>query len=175
MKQELSAYEIVDAFPNEVSEHCQRCIGDLELKLILKRSKLRELELSKLDLGIKTLAVLMIEGLYPQELQIRLDKYKKCLELIKNKNRPDLLEDQASIRWAKAQPIESLYSFDKPRKQKTRILAICPFHQENTPSFVIYRDQNKFHCFGCGVKGDSIDFFMKLNKVSFKQALEALQ
>lgn len=34
----------------------------------------------------------------------------------------------------------------------------CPFHEERTPSFYIYEDSNRFHCFGCGKSGDIIHF-----------------
>ena len=38
--------------------------------------------------------------------------------------------------------------------------ALCPLHNEKTPSFAIYRDSNSWHCFGCGVGGSVIDFVM---------------
>ena len=38
--------------------------------------------------------------------------------------------------------------------------AICPFHNERTPSFKVY--ENHFHCFGCGTHGDHIDFVQKM-------------
>ena len=49
----------------------------------------------------------------------------------------------------------------------------CPFHQEKTPSFVIYPD-NSFHCFGCGANGDSIDFMKSLKGCSFGEAVAQL-
>lgn len=36
--------------------------------------------------------------------------------------------------------------------------AICPFHQEKTPSFSVLEKENMFKCFGCGVGGDGIKF-----------------
>lgn len=49
--------------------------------------------------------------------------------------------------------------------------ALCPFHAENTPSFMVNRDRHTFHCFGCGERGDVIYFIMKLKGISFKDAL----
>lgn len=175
MKMELTAYEIADAFPAEVREYCPKAIQAMELKLIVKRSKLRELEISNHSVWVKSIGAMIISALYPTAIQRQIDQYKRCLELIKIKNKDQWVEDATALRWAKAQPIEGLYSFEKPRKHGNRIMAICPFHQEKTGSFVIYRDKNKFHCFGCGIQGDAVDFFMKLNKVNFKQAVEGLQ
>ena len=50
--------------------------------------------------------------------------------------------------------------------------ALCPFHQERTPSFKAY--DNTFHCFGCGVSGTVIDFAVKLTGLSGIDALRQL-
>jgi hypothetical protein len=49
--------------------------------------------------------------------------------------------------------------------------ALCPFHAERTPSFIVNQKNQTFHCFGCGDHGDVIDFIMKLHGLSFKDAL----
>lgn len=55
-----------------------------------------------------------------------------------------------------------------------RVSIRCPFHNEKTPSCVIFPD-NGFKCFGCGVHGQgAIDFTMKLG-YDFKQALQELK
>lgn len=54
-----------------------------------------------------------------------------------------------------------------------RISIRCPFHNEHTPSFVLYPD-NSFHCFGCNSNGQgAIDFVMKLG-FTFPQACNEL-
>jgi DNA primase len=55
-----------------------------------------------------------------------------------------------------------------------QLYALCPFHFEKTPSFKISPDRGLFHCFGCGVSGDVIGFVMRLDKVSFPEALRIL-
>ncbi len=52
--------------------------------------------------------------------------------------------------------------------------ALCPFHDEKTPSFTIQRGERHFHCFGCGAHGDAIQFLVEYQKMSFRDAVEAL-
>lgn len=49
---------------------------------------------------------------------------------------------------------------------------ICPFHEEEEGSFGCIKDY--YHCFGCGAKGDSVDFIMKAYGCNFKEALRIL-
>jgi hypothetical protein len=51
---------------------------------------------------------------------------------------------------------------------------LCPFHEDKTPSFSVNDEKGLFHCFACGVAGDVIDFLMKLDGLSFRQALASL-
>ena len=50
----------------------------------------------------------------------------------------------------------------------------CPFHGEKTPSFVISPTKQIFHCFSCGVGGDSIKFVMDYEKLNYPEAIEKL-
>lgn len=50
----------------------------------------------------------------------------------------------------------------------------CPFHEEKTPSCVIYEDQNSFYCYGCGKGGSVIDFIMFMKQYTFFQACRDL-
>lgn len=50
----------------------------------------------------------------------------------------------------------------------------CPFHREKTPSFKIYQNGKKFHCFGCGADGDVISFAMKYYGITYGQAITRL-
>ena len=51
---------------------------------------------------------------------------------------------------------------------------LCPFHQEKTPSFVVFPDSQNFHCFGCGKGGDAFTFYMAIEHVEFREALQEL-
>ncbi|MDP2652708.1 MAG: DNA primase [Candidatus Omnitrophota bacterium] len=52
--------------------------------------------------------------------------------------------------------------------------ALCPFHHEKTPSFVVNPDKQIFHCFGCGVGGNVISFVMKQERMEFPEAVRFL-
>lgn len=60
------------------------------------------------------------------------------------------------------------------KKAGTNFKGLCPFHQEKTPSFIVFPDSQNFHCFGCGKGGDIFTFYMELENVEFKEALNEL-
>ena len=51
---------------------------------------------------------------------------------------------------------------------------LCPFHEEDTPSFSFDTQKNLFHCFGCGESGDQISFVEKYLNLSFKDAVKQI-
>ena len=55
-----------------------------------------------------------------------------------------------------------------------RFKALCPFHNEKTPSFTVSRDRQQFHCFGCGKGGDAIEFVREHEGLTFMEALRKL-
>lgn len=52
--------------------------------------------------------------------------------------------------------------------------ALCPFHDEKTPSFVVQNGDTHYHCFGCGAHGDAIQFLMSYLKMNFSAAVQTL-
>ncbi len=52
--------------------------------------------------------------------------------------------------------------------------ALCPFHNEKTPSFYVSPNLKMFHCFGCGISGDVIKFVQEYEKLSFIDAIKFL-
>ena len=70
--------------------------------------------------------------------------------------------------------IEVVSSHVELKRSGATYKALCPFHDEKTPSFVIQRGDHHYHCFGCGAHGDAIQFLMTHHKMSFSDAVESL-
>jgi len=60
------------------------------------------------------------------------------------------------------------------RRQGQHLFALCPFHEERTPSFVVTPHRGLYHCFGCGLGGDVIGFLVRYDRMSFVQAVRML-
>jgi DNA primase len=52
--------------------------------------------------------------------------------------------------------------------------ALCPFHDEKTPSFMVSPERQSFHCFGCEKGGNVFTFVMEMEGVSFPEAVRSL-
>jgi DNA primase len=52
--------------------------------------------------------------------------------------------------------------------------ALCPFHNEKTPSFTVSEQNGRYHCFGCGTGGDVFKFVMEWEKVDFPNSIHLL-
>src|SRR5690606_37423102 len=51
---------------------------------------------------------------------------------------------------------------------------LCPFHDDKSPSFYVRPSVGSFHCFGCGEGGGVIDFLMRIDHLTFPEAVERL-
>ncbi len=69
--------------------------------------------------------------------------------------------------------ISSYVSLDSRRQGRTH-KGLCPFHNEKTPSFMVYEDTQSFYCFGCGAGGDAITFTMKIENLDYIEAVKLL-
>jgi len=78
-------------------------------------------------------------------------------------------------RVREASDIAAIVSEHVQLKRTGRVWkALCPFHKEKTPSFVVNPDRQIFKCFGCGEGGDVFRFLMEFEKLSFPEAVELL-
>ncbi len=60
------------------------------------------------------------------------------------------------------------------KRAGTSYKCCCPFHNEKTPSFVVSREKQMYHCFGCGVGGNVYTFIMKYENMTFPEAIQYL-
>ncbi|QSX06830.1 DNA primase [Sedimentibacter sp. zth1] len=70
--------------------------------------------------------------------------------------------------------VDVIEEFIPLKKNGTNYTACCPFHKEKTPSFVVSKEKQIYHCFGCGESGDSIKFLMEYSNLTFIEAIENL-
>jgi len=70
--------------------------------------------------------------------------------------------------------VDVVSQFIEVKKSGANFKACCPFHGESTPSFVVSPAKQIYHCFGCGVGGDSIKFVMEYEKLSYPETIEKL-
>ena len=60
------------------------------------------------------------------------------------------------------------------RKSGKNYSALCPFHDEKSPSFSVNPDKQFYYCFGCGAGGNAIGFLMEYERLDFPAAVEKL-
>jgi len=70
--------------------------------------------------------------------------------------------------------VEVVSEYVQLRRAGSNYLGLCPFHAEKTPSFNINPAREIFHCFGCGAGGNAFSFVMRMEGVSFPEAVKLL-
>jgi DNA primase len=86
-----------------------------------------------------------------------------------------LISDQSLERVKQAVDIVEVVSAHTDlRRQGARWVGLCPFHEERTPSFSVDPQEKLYHCFGCGVGGDTIKFVEEKEGLGFAEAVELL-
>ncbi len=70
--------------------------------------------------------------------------------------------------------VEIISAYIPLKKAGRNFKVLCPFHPEKTPSFVVNPDKQIFHCFGCGVGGNTVTFIMKQERLNFPEAIRVL-
>ncbi len=83
---------------------------------------------------------------------------------------PDILEEIKD----KIDIVQLISQYLPLKRAGRNFKALCPFHGEKTPSFTVSPEKQFFHCFGCGASGDIFQFVMKMENLTFPEALEKL-
>lgn len=79
----------------------------------------------------------------------------------------DQIRDKCNI-------VEIISQYIPLKRAGRNFKAICPFHQEKTPSFMVSPSKGIFHCFGCGAGGNVFNFIMKHERLEFPQVVRML-
>jgi len=70
--------------------------------------------------------------------------------------------------------VEVVSGYVSLRPRGRNLFGLCPFHAEKTPSFAVNAERQIFHCFGCHAGGDVFSFLMRLENISFYEAVKVL-
>ena len=171
----FSDAELIGIFP-EAIPYLKRKLGyrkkqhkQLALEVLVDLSKVycRDYKNGKEDLArwFGEEVVKVFKGDDLEKLKKEIDKLKFLL--YPPKQLPNHIAPQI-IERAKAVPFDSLLKLNRAG------FAICPFHQEKSPSLHIQKLKNIAYCFGCGWSGDTIKFLMASNSLTFRDAVARL-
>ncbi|MCI9575787.1 MAG: DNA primase [Clostridiales bacterium] len=70
--------------------------------------------------------------------------------------------------------VEVASSYVNLKRSGRNFTGLCPFHNEKTPSFHIYTENNTFYCFGCGAGGDVITFIRRIENLDYMESIRFL-
>jgi len=73
-----------------------------------------------------------------------------------------------------AQIVDVIQEFVPLKKRGVNYIGLCPFHNEKTPSFTVSPSKEIFKCFGCGKVGNSVNFIMEHEHLTYPEALKYL-
>jgi len=74
----------------------------------------------------------------------------------------------------RADIVEVIGAHVRLKRAGRNFVGLCPFHNEKTPSFSVNAERGFFHCFGCGAGGTVFDFVMRIEGLTFPDALQSL-
>ena len=70
--------------------------------------------------------------------------------------------------------VQTISAYIPLKKAGRNYKALCPFHTEKSPSFVVNPDKQIYHCFGCAEGGNAINFVMKQDRLEFPAAVRKM-
>lgn len=166
----LTVGEILEAFPDEAREMVPRCQTRVRRELkpwFAEAKRINKIWCSDFERWFM-LRVLDMDK--PHDKFAHLLNLEKMIRIME-KPTTDRITEQ-DIEQAKSAAIYPLYSWSIVKGRPQKFMTKCIFHPDKTASFGV--TGGKFHCFGCGVKGDAIAFVQKTMALSFPQAVKYL-
>lgn len=82
------------------------------------------------------------------------------------------MRDAQLRQTIQARAVEIIGAFVRLKTHGKNQIGLCPFHADTRPSLSVSPEKGLFHCFGCGAGGDSLTFLMRLNGLTFPEALD---
>jgi len=83
-------------------------------------------------------------------------------------------QDKIEEVRSRADIVEIVGAQVRLKRAGRNFVGLCPFHNEKTPSFSVNAERGFFHCFGCGAGGTVFDFVMRVEALTFPEALQSL-
>ena len=83
-------------------------------------------------------------------------------------------QDKIEEVRSRADIVEIVGAHVRLKRAGRNFVGLCPFHNEKTPSFTVNAERCFFHCFGCGAGGTAFDFVMRMEGLTFPEALQSL-
>lgn len=171
-KMTLSPNDILAAFPDEAKELVPGLLARARSELCYyAEAKQQVIEDDSYDENTRAFLLKIWDLWTPREIVDRV-KRLSVLRMIMSSPRGSrgiLAEDVRGV------PILSIAPLSRVREYANKAVALCPFHEEDTPSLHIDKEKNLFHCFGCNAGGDAIAFAQKYYRLNFKDALHLLK
>lgn len=87
---------------------------------------------------------------------------------------PLFTQDSLDRLRQKIDLVDALSPYVDFKRAGAAFKALCPFHDEKSPSFSIQKGDTHYHCFGCGAHGDAVRFYMSHLNLNFYDAVESL-
>lgn len=174
--------ELLEFFPDAIDQVLPdkaKELGDESVRLIKQikqiHSSLKGKNLTAALLNLEILKQTKVRRLLENEKNIAFyDRLiaKRHPERFHNKREAS----QANLERARSVPIADLAISNLQRIRKTgkNYSALCPFHEDKQPSFILYPDSNSYYCFGCHKHGDVITFTQELFGMDFPSAIRYL-
>lgn len=145
-------------------------IGELEQEIFDLKSYTREMYHRELDAWFFE----WIQDLTNARIE-ELEKHIRKMDFYRMKCLGQTHKFDVDIETIKTIPIKDIIGVAMTNQSKNRAFFPCPLHNEKKPSFVWYKNDNSFYCFGCAAGGSVIDLYMKLYSVSVGDAIKGLK
>jgi hypothetical protein len=175
----LTQAELLEAFP-EAEQIVPSLLKELEQKRHVLVANIKErlttIKLDSIDETYRYFWRLWLKLTLGRDL-VYIDKQiarlSRQLRFIQGVPSPEGAITDDMIQAAREVPIEDLLE-QSFRKSGHNLIGLCPLHDERTPSFHIYTQDNRSWCFGCNQGGDSINLTMLIHGYGFKEAVMSL-